>query len=100
MTFGEKIKALREFKDLSQREVGAVIKVDAAFISKVEKGEKRISRDHLDKLSAFLNVDKEELETLWLAEKLYQLVENEKLGHKALKVAEAEFLQQYKLKKL
>lgn len=99
MTFGEKIKALRESKSLSQREVGAVIHVDAAFISKVEKGEKRIPRDHLDRLSAFLEVGKEELETLWLAEKLYQIVENEELGHEALKVAEAEFLYQSKLKK-
>jgi transcriptional regulator with XRE-family HTH domain len=99
MTFGEKLKELRESKNLSQREVGAAISVDAAFISKAEKGEKRISRDHLEKLSLFLGIDKDELETLWLANKLYQLVENEDLGHEALKVAEAEFLYHIKHKK-
>lgn len=89
MTFGEKLKELRENKGLSQREVGASIGVDAAFISKVEKGEKKVSRSHLPDLSNFLKIENEILETLWLADKLYQLIENEEYGHDALREAEA-----------
>ena len=39
-------------------------------------------------LSLIFNVDLSELETLWLANKLYDLIKNENNGLNALKVAE------------
>lgn len=98
MTLGNKIRELREALKLSQRELGECIHIDTAFVSKIEKGEKRIKRDHLKPLSALLKIDEDELQKLWLADKLYQLVEDEDLGHEALKVAEAEFLYNAKTK--
>ena len=45
-------------------------------------------RDDLKFLSSLFNVNLSELETLWLANKLYDLVKNENNGLHALKVAE------------
>ena len=56
-----------------QREVGAVIEVDGAMISKVENNEKPINRKHLTKLSKFFKVPEEELQKLWLADKIYNM---------------------------
>ncbi len=85
--FGEKIKAQREQKGISQRELGAYVEVDAAFISKVESGEKMISRKHLQVIGQVLNIEEGELQKLWLSDKIYKIVEEETWGHEALILA-------------
>jgi transcriptional regulator with XRE-family HTH domain len=85
---GVRIKELRTKLGISQRELGAYIELDAAFISKVEKDEKPIKREHLKKLSEVLKVDEEELQKLWLANKIYKVVADEKLAKEALILAE------------
>ncbi len=86
--FGIKIKELRVKLGISQRELGAFIEVDSAFISRVEKDEKPIKREHLKKLSEVLNIKEEELQKLWLANKIYKLVAEEELAKEALILAE------------
>ena len=85
---GEKIKLLRENLSISQRELGAYIEVDAAFISKIEKGEKSINRKHLVIISQVLKTTESELLTLWLADKVYKVIAEEELGLDALTIAE------------
>lgn len=94
--FGIKIKALREVKGISQRALGAYIEVDAAFISKVESGEKIMSRKHLPIISQVLDIEEAELLKLWLADKVYKIVEEEDFGQEVLKLAEnkVEYLKQ------
>lgn len=84
-TLGDKLRQLRDAKNLMQREVGAVIKVDGAFISKVENSEKPINRKHLATLSKFFKVQEDELQTLWLADKIYNLTHSEPTAIKSLK---------------
>jgi len=76
-TLGDKLRQLRDEKNLMQREVGAVIEVDGAFISKVENNEKPINRKHLTTLSKFFKVQEDELQTLWLADKIYNMTHSE-----------------------
>jgi transcriptional regulator with XRE-family HTH domain len=76
-TLGDKLRQLRDKKNLMQREVGAVIEVDGAFISKVENSEKPINRKHLKTLSKFFKVQEDELQTLWLADKIYNMTQAE-----------------------
>lgn len=83
---GKKLKELREEKGLMQREVGAIIAVDGAFISKVENGEKPINRDHLKALSEFFNIPETVLQTLWLSDKIYNLSKDEPSAIEALKI--------------
>ena len=80
MMLGKKLKELRESKGLMQRQVGSVIDVDGAFISKIENNEKPINRDHLKKLSVYFKVKESELQTLWLVDKIRLLVKNEPLA--------------------
>jgi transcriptional regulator with XRE-family HTH domain len=87
---GEKLKELREGKGLVQRQVAAELEVDTAYISKMESNEKPVSRTHLKKLALLLSIAEEELLTLWLADKLYDMAKNEEVGLKAIEVAKEE----------
>lgn len=87
---GKKLKELREAKGLVQRQIAAELEVDTAYISKMESNEKPVSRNHLKKLSMLLSIDEEELLTLWLADKVYDLVKNEGLALRALNVTTEE----------
>lgn len=82
---GEKLRALREAKGLVQRQVAAELEVDTAYISKMENNEKPVSRQYLKKLSVLLGIAEEELQTLWLAEKLYDIIKDEPMANSALK---------------
>lgn len=87
---GEKLKELREAKGLVQRQVAAELEVDTAYVSKMESNEKPVSRTHLKKLSELLGIDEEELLTIWLADKVYDMVKDENVALKALSVTEKE----------
>ncbi|MBK9045647.1 MAG: helix-turn-helix transcriptional regulator [Bacteroidetes bacterium] len=87
---GEKIKALRETKGLVQREVATELGVDIAYISKMEHGEKPVSRNHLEKLSRLFEVPEEELLTLWVADKLYAIAKDEEVALQAIEVVQDE----------
>jgi transcriptional regulator with XRE-family HTH domain len=88
VTIGKRIKELRESSGLLQRELAAKLNIGEGFLSKVENDQKLLKRDDLMILSRIFNVDLSELETLWLANKLYDLIKNENNGLNALKVAE------------
>ena len=83
---GEKLKKLREAKGLVQRLVAADLQVDTAYISKMEHNEKPVSRNHLKKLSKLYCVPENELLPIWLADKVLQLVKNEKHSVQALEM--------------
>lgn len=84
---GEKLRELREAKGLVQRQVAADLQVDTAYISKMEHNEKPVSRNHLKKLCNLYNVSENDLMPIWLADKVLQLVENEKFSVQALEMA-------------
>lgn len=94
ITLGDKLRQLRDEKNLMQREVGAVIEVDGAFISKVENNEKPINRKHLAALSKFFKIQEDELQTLWLADKIRLIIREEKLGKQAIQIVFNDFNQQ------
>lgn len=84
---GQKLKQLRESKGLVLRQVAAVLNVDTAYVCKMEKNDKPVSRQHLKKLSTLLGVPEEDLVTLWLAHKILTVIENEPFNKRALKLA-------------
>ena len=88
MTIGQKIRQLREESGMKQRELAAKLDIGESFLSKVENDQKPLKREDLAKLSEFFNVKHSELETLWLGNKVYDLIKNENQGLDALKVAE------------
>jgi transcriptional regulator with XRE-family HTH domain len=88
MTLGNKIKQLRTEAGLKQRELAAKLEIGEGFLSKVENNRKLLKREDLEKLSKMFNINLSDLETLWLAGKIYYLVEDENQGLDAIKVAE------------
>lgn len=95
---GEKLKELREINGMVQRQVAAKLHVDTAYISKMENNEKPVSRSHLKKLSQIFKVPEEDLLTIWLADKLYDVVKDEDIALKAMQVAEKQIISNRKKK--
>src|SRR5690606_33039711 len=88
MTLGQKIKELRESSGMLQRQLASILEMGDGFLSKVESDQKPLKRERLKTLSETFNYSYSELEALWIATKIYELVKDENEGLKALKVAE------------
>lgn len=89
MNFGERIKELRESKELLQRQLAASLEIDTPMFSKIERGERRAKREQVLKLAELLQTDANELLTVWLADQVYDIVKNEDTAEGALRVAES-----------
>lgn len=83
---GVKLKELREMNGFVQRQIAALLEIDTAYISKMENSEKQISRVHLKKLATFYKVSEKELLTLWIADKIIKIIDQEKAGKEALQL--------------
>ena len=89
MVFGNKLRKLRENQNLVLRKVAAELDIDTATMSKIERGDRHAKREHIPILSRIFGISIEELTTLWLAEKVCEIIAEEEEGLEALKVAEA-----------
>lgn len=83
---GSRLKELREKKGFVQRQVAAEIEVDTAYISKIENEEKTLSRNQIPKLSKLYQIEENELQKLWLADKILKMVCEEDQKEEALKL--------------
>ena len=97
MLFGKKIRALREQKGLVLRKVASLLDIDTATLSKIELGDRQAKREHLKILSKLYDTDLQELEKLWLTDKVYGIIEDEEQGLNVLEEAETAYK---KLKKV
>jgi transcriptional regulator with XRE-family HTH domain len=86
--FGEKIRSLRENLGLFLRQVAPQLDMDTAQLSKIEKGMRQMKREQIPVIAQILKADKDELLTLWLADQVYEVVQDENLALKAMQVAE------------
>jgi DNA-binding XRE family transcriptional regulator len=59
--FGERVRALRKEKDISQEALALVCDLDRAYIGGVERGERNISLVNIYKIAGGLNVPAKEL---------------------------------------
>jgi len=88
--FGEKIKELREQKGLLQKHIASRLDIDTPMLSKIERGERKAKREQVPILAKALTIDKDDLLSLWLADKVYDVVKNEDVALRAMQVAEEE----------
>jgi transcriptional regulator with XRE-family HTH domain len=88
--FGDRIKELREQKSLLQRQVANQLEMDTPMLSKIERGERYAKREQVTILSKIFNVSEDDLLSLWLADKVYEMVKDEAVALKALSVTEDE----------
>ena len=61
-TVGENIRILRSNAGFTQSNLARFLQVDQSLISKVEKGERALSTDMLEKLAALFGVTTEQME--------------------------------------
>jgi len=87
-SFGETVRDLRESKGLLLRQVAAKLEVDMAFLSKMERNEKKASRQQVTRLAKTLQVEKNDLLTLWLSDRLMETLNEESEAYNALKLTE------------
>lgn len=75
--FGNKIRTLREEKQIPQRQLAAALEIDTATYCKIEKGDRRAKREQVTRLADLLEVDSKELIRLWSTDKVYDIIAEE-----------------------
>ena len=95
--FGNRIKKIREEKQIPQRQLASALEIDTATYCKIEKGDRRAKREQVFILSELLEVDSKELIRLWSADKVYDIIAQEEEATQILNVV-AESIVEYKRK--
>lgn len=88
LTVGEQIRKLREDNRLPLRKVAAELDIDQSILSKIERGERKASKDHIIRIAKIFKVDQRELLISYLSDKIAFDLIGEDLAYDALKVAE------------
>lgn len=95
-TIGGKLRKLREENELPLRKVAAFLDIDVAILSKMERGERPLSKEVVMKLAKIYKHDAVELTVLFLSQKIIDEVGEEDLALKAMQVAEEQIKYQRK----
>ncbi|GIV35037.1 MAG: transcriptional regulator [Chitinophagales bacterium] len=97
-TVGELIREAREKRGLLLRQVASFLEIDQALLSKIERGERKATRENIIKLASFLELNEKELLVQYLSEKIAYDLQDEDVAKEALKVAEkkVEYLKRHK----
>ncbi len=87
-TLGLKLRELREQAGFSLRKAAMHVDVDVAVLSKMERGERKFSKELVLKLAELYKANSDKLIIDFLSEKVLYELKDEDLGLEALKVAE------------
>lgn len=91
-TFGDIIRTERENKGLILRQVASALDIDQAIVSKFERGERKPSKEQVEKFAKFYNIDRDKLITSWLSDQIASTIYYEENIEELLKVAEKKAL--------
>ena len=95
--FGNRIKTIREEKQIPQRQLASALEIDTATYCKIEKGDRRAKREQITVLANLLEVESKDLLRLWSADKVYDIIAEEEDATQILNVV-AESIVEYKRK--
>jgi len=87
-SLGNRLRELRENKQLPLRVIAAFLDIDPAIMSRIERGQRKASREQIIKLAGYFSVDENELLVAWLSDKVVYELAYEQNAIEALKVAE------------
>ena len=88
-TFGETVKKLREAKKLTLREVAEELGIDTSMLGKIEKNNRKPTKQLIEKFAKFFNVSAKELTIAFVSDTVaYQVMNEEEVAKEVLKVAE------------
>ncbi|WP_375582236.1 helix-turn-helix domain-containing protein [Cyclobacterium xiamenense] len=84
---GDKIRELRESKNILLRQLAAQLDMDTAMLSKMERGDRFFRKEDIVALAKIFKQSQKDLLTLWLADKVLKTIENEEHKRQALELA-------------
>jgi transcriptional regulator with XRE-family HTH domain len=88
-TFGETVKKLREEKQLPLREVAEALKIDTSMLGKIEKNNRKPTKQLIGKFAQYFNVSDKDLMIAFISDTVvYQLMDEEDFASEVLKLAE------------
>ena len=87
-TIGILIRKLRQEKGYPLRKVAAFLDIDQAILSKMERGQRRISKEQIIKLAKFFNFSEKEMLVTYFSDRIVYEIGESQYSKDALKVAE------------
>ena len=87
-TIGQILRNKRQELGLLLRQVSSYVDIDQAILSKIERNERKPTKEMLEKLAEILKLDKDELLVQYISDKIAYEIAYEDCASKVLKVAE------------
>ena len=88
-TFGETVKKLREEQNHPLREVAEALKIDTSMLGKIEKNNRKPTKQLIEKFAKYFKVSDKDLMIAFLSDSVaYQIMDEEDLSREVFKVAE------------
>ena len=87
-TVGQIIRETRKKKGLLQRQLAAMLDIDTAILSKLERNERKINIELLLKISEFLQFDSQEMLVQYQSDRIAYEIANDVNASRILKIAE------------
>ena len=87
-TIGEIIRGHREEKGILLRQLAALLEIDSAILSKIERGERKATKEQIIKIADILGIKQNDMLIQYLSEKIAYEIADEETAKQVLKVAE------------
>ncbi len=88
LSTGKQIRKLREDQGLPLRKVSAKLDIDQSILSKIERGERKASKELIIQIARIFKVDEKDLLVNYLSDRVLYDLKDEDLATDALKMAE------------
>lgn len=88
---GDFFREERENKHLLLRQAAAQLDIDQAVLSKIERNERKATKDQIDQFIELYKLNKKEILIKWNAERIMDLLEGEENLIEILKEIEAQY---------
>jgi transcriptional regulator with XRE-family HTH domain len=85
---GEIIRQLREGRQLPLRKIAAILDIDTSYYSKIERSEKKATKEQIQILESFFEIKRNSLMIPFLSEKIFCEISDEDCADQVLKVTE------------
>lgn len=87
-SFGEYIRQLRTESGYTLTQLGALLEIDSANLSKIETGKRKFDEKRLNQLATIFSLDLEKLKTEFFSEFFANIIYSNKCSTDVLSVAE------------
>lgn len=87
MLFAQRIRIAIVENGLLQKQLAIALDIDIPMYSRIERGDRRAKKEQVILLSDILHIDRDELLSLWIADKINAVIEEDpNIADKALKM--------------